>query len=115
MPDSFPQSMLNKVIDPTPGKSLSRYQRAKAFYRLRILSFRTLKDILLIMAGILSAGFGLEGFLLPNSFIDGGATGISLLVSEKTGWSLAILLILINIPFMVLGYHQIGKWFSIKT
>ena len=62
-----------------------------------------------------SAGFGLEGFLLPNSFIDGGATGISLLTAELTHWPLALLLILINIPFMILGYHQIGKWFSIKT
>jgi len=94
---------------------LSRYRQAKEFYRFRILSFRTLKDAILLIAGIFSAGFGLEGFLLPNKFIDGGATGISLLVSEITKWPLALLLILINIPFVILGYRQIGKWFSIKT
>ncbi len=93
----------------------SSYLRAKAFYRLKILSFNTLKDFLLLLAGIFSAGFGLEGFLLPNNFIDGGATGISLLTAEITKWPLALLLILINIPFLVLGYRQIGAGFSVKA
>ncbi|HEX8517138.1 MAG TPA: YitT family protein [Bacteroidia bacterium] len=73
------------------------------------------KDILLICIGILSAGFGLEGFLLPNSFIDGGVTGISLLMTELTGTSLSILIVLINLPFVFLGYKQIGKAFAIKS
>jgi uncharacterized membrane-anchored protein YitT (DUF2179 family) len=93
----------------------SRYRKAKEFYRFKILSFRTAKDFCFLVLGIFSAGFGLESFLLPNKFIDGGATGISLLTTEITKWPLPVLLILINIPFVVLGYRQIGKWFSIKT
>ena len=68
-----------------------------------------------ISVGILSAGFGLKGFLLPNEFIDGGVTGISLLVRAVTGYPLSILIILINLPFIILGYFQIGKSFVIKS
>jgi uncharacterized membrane-anchored protein YitT (DUF2179 family) len=53
--------------------------------------------------------------LLPNEFIDGGAMGISLLVSETTNISLSILIIVVNLPFLVLGYSQIGKEFAIKS
>lgn len=68
-----------------------------------------------ILLGILSAGFGLKGFLLPNGFIDGGVTGISLLINFSTGFPLPILLFLINIPFIIIGYTQISKVFAFKT
>lgn len=74
-----------------------------------------LKSTFLIIIGIISAGFGLEGFLIPNSFIDGGVTGISLLVLELTGYSLSILLIIINLPFIILGAFQISRQFAIKS
>jgi len=74
-----------------------------------------LRSILFLAAGVFSAGFGLEGFLLPNRFIDGGATGISLLLNDVTPLSLSYLLVLVNIPFIVLGYHQISKVFALKT
>ena len=73
------------------------------------------KDAVLIMIGILSAGFGLKSFLLPVKFIDGGATGISLLTSALSGWPLSVIIILINFPFILIGYRQIGKLFTIKT
>ncbi len=73
------------------------------------------KDIVFILIGIVSAGFGLKGFLLPNSFIDGGAMGISLLISETTHFPLSILIVVINLPFLVLGYSQIGKQFALKS
>ncbi len=73
------------------------------------------KDTLLILLGVVCAGFGLKGFLLPNEFIDGGAMGISLLISETTQISLSILIVAINLPFIVLGYSQIGKQFAIKS
>lgn len=73
------------------------------------------KSIVFLLPGILSAGFGLKGFLLPNSFIDGGVTGISLLIAELTPIKLYILLILINAPFIVLGYFHIGKQFALKS
>ncbi len=93
----------------------SNYALAKAFRDFKISVFRLLKDIVLIVLGIASAAFGLESFLLPNKFIDGGATGISLLVSELGFIPLYILLLLVNIPFIFLGYKVIGKTFAIKT
>ena len=74
-----------------------------------------LKDIVFISLGIVSAGFGLKGFLLPNSFIDGGAMGISLLISEVSGWSLSILIVVVNLPFLMLGFSQVGRSFAIKS
>lgn len=76
---------------------------------------RHIKDFILITAGIFSAAFGFKGFLMTNHFIDGGATGISLLISALTPIPLYILLIVINIPFILLGYKIIGKLFAIKT
>ncbi|WP_235884323.1 YitT family protein [Pedobacter hiemivivus] len=69
----------------------------------------------LITCGIVSACFGLKSFLLPSGFIDGGVTGISLLISNVTGLKLSYLIVIINIPFVILGYRQIGKVFAIKT
>ena len=74
-----------------------------------------LKDGFFIVAGILFAAFGLESFLLPNKFIDGGATGISLLIAEVLEVPLYILIILVNVPFVILGYKVIGKLFAVKT
>ncbi len=70
---------------------------------------------LFILSGAFIAGFGLKGFLLPNSFIDGGVTGISLIVNELSGFSISILIILINIPFIILGFSTISKAFAIKS
>ena len=93
----------------------SKYELAKGFRELKITVFRLLKDVILIAAGIASAAFGLESFLLPNNFIDGGATGISLLIAEVKSIPLSVLLLLINIPFVFLGYKVIGNAFAIKT
>lgn len=68
-----------------------------------------------MLLGVLSAGFGLKGFLMPNGFIDGGVTGISLLANHQTGLPLSILIILFNIPFLTLGYRQISRPFSVKS
>jgi uncharacterized membrane-anchored protein YitT (DUF2179 family) len=76
---------------------------------------RQVKDVLFLVAGVLSAGMGLKGFLLPNDFLDGGAMGISLLLQVQTGVDLAILVILVNIPFIWLGYRQISAGFAVKT
>jgi len=73
------------------------------------------RDTIFVLIGIVSAGFGLKGFLLPNSFIDGGAMGISLLISETTNVSLSILIVVVNFPFIILGFSQIGKQFSFKS
>lgn len=73
------------------------------------------KEFLFIIVGVASAGFGLKGFLLPNKFIDGGATGVSLLIQVISDTSLGLLLVLVNIPFIVLGARTIGKMFALKS
>jgi len=73
------------------------------------------RSILLITLGIFSAGFGLKGFLLPNHFIDGGVTGISLLIKYTTGLPLSVLIFAINVPFIILAYWQISRSFAAKT
>jgi uncharacterized membrane-anchored protein YitT (DUF2179 family) len=76
---------------------------------------RELVNATLIILGILSAGMGLKGFLLSSRFIDGGVTGISMLLAEVLGFPLSILILLINLPFIALGYKQIGKHFAIRS
>lgn len=106
---------IKKKKDSAEEPSYSRYELAKHLYKFKISIKRLLIDIFLIACGILSAGFGLKSFLLPNKFIDGGATGIALLSAELTTLSLPFLLIIINIPFVFLGYKVISKQFAIKT
>jgi len=69
----------------------------------------------LILLGILSAGMGLKGFLLSSNFIDGGVTGVSLLLAKTTGLSLSILLPLVNLPFVAVGYRQMGSAFAVRS
>jgi uncharacterized membrane-anchored protein YitT (DUF2179 family) len=96
-------------------KAYSTFELAKGMRELKINLIRYIKDFILIVIGIFSAAFGLKGFLLTNHFIDGGATGISLLISALTSIPLYVLLILVNIPFVILGYKIIGRSFAIKT
>lgn len=71
------------------------------------------KSFVLIGIGIASAAFGLESFLVPNGYIDGGVTGISLLVKYVfKQFPLSILLVLFNLPFIILGFKQISKEFA---
>jgi uncharacterized membrane-anchored protein YitT (DUF2179 family) len=92
-----------------------KFAEAKQYYQLKVFIRSTVADIILLTIGALSAGFGLKGFLLPNKFVDGGATGISLLINAVSQIPLALLLIVVNIPFMIMGYRQIGRPFVLKT
>lgn len=76
---------------------------------------REVLNALLIVLGILSAGMGLHGFLLSSNFIDGGVTGVSMLGSKVTGMPLAVWIPVVNLPFVALGYHQIGRAFAIRS
>jgi len=73
------------------------------------------KHLIFLLGGVLSAGYGLKGFLIPSKFIDGGVTGISLLLTQLTGVSLSLLLILVNIPFIVLAFRQVNRMFAMRT
>ncbi len=74
-----------------------------------------IKDFLLIVTGIVSAGFGIKGFLLSSHFIDGGVTGVSMLAASVLGLPLPLLILAINLPFVALGWRQIGLSFAVKS
>lgn len=76
---------------------------------------RELRSTVFILLGIFSAGLGLKGFLLPSHFIDGGVTGVSMLVAALSSMSLPLLIIIINAPFVVIGYLHIGRIFALKS
>ncbi len=68
-----------------------------------------------IVLGILAAGMGLKGFLLPTGFIDGGVTGVCMLMAQVTGLSLSVLLPLINVPFVAVAYRHMGRAFALRS
>lgn len=70
---------------------------------------------MLILLGILAAGMGIKGYLLSSHFIDGGVTGISMLLNNIFGWPLYLLVPVINLPFILLGYYQMGWRFAVKS
>ncbi|TGE08316.1 YitT family protein [Hymenobacter fodinae] len=109
----FARPVLTPPSEAPPLENPANYE---LLYRL---STRWVRNSVLqgafMLAGVFSAALGLKAFLLPNDFIDGGVTGISMLVSHVTGISLSILIVVINIPFIVLGYFQMGRPFAIKT
>jgi len=100
---------------PGPHREVDGYAIRKEYRELRLSLIRHLKDFLLITVGIFSASFGFKGFLLTNHFIDGGATGIALLVREVTGLPLYLTIVIINIPFIILAYKIIDRSIAIKT
>jgi len=76
---------------------------------------RELLNTALILAGIASAGFGLKGFLLSSHFIDGGVTGVSMLLGQVLGIPLSIVLPIINVPFVIVGYAHMGRAFAVRS
>lgn len=115
---------LSKILVDVARKRLERKQVDEPVTKKQIIplvrSFQVevshaVKEYIFILIGVFSAGFGLKGFLLPNSFIDGGATGISLLLENTTTLNLGFLLILVNAPFLFLASRTIGKKFALRS
>ncbi len=96
-------------------QSYTNRQLVEQVKLLKIEFSHSIKKFFFMSFGVLAAGFGLKGFLLPNDFIDGGATGVSLLIQVITDFSLGILLILVNAPFILLGAKTINKKFAVKS
>lgn len=108
-------TLQNKEKNGLEKRRYSNFQLAKGHREFIITLKRQLKDFILITIGIFSASFGFKGFLLTNHFIDGGATGISLLISALTKTPLYLLIIGVNIPFIILAYKIMGRQFAVKT
>ena len=104
-----------KRLDRRMANARTQRERAKAVLIFRRLIRRETINGVLILLGVFSAAFGLKSFLLSNDFIDGGITGISLLINAVSGVPLSWLIILLNIPFVILGATQIGYNFMVKT
>ena len=104
-----------KLFITDRGRTIENIQRRQAAKRLRKRIGTQLRDSFIMLLGVFSAGFGLKSFLIPIGLIDGGVMGISLLANRETSIPLSILIVIFNIPFLLLGYHQMGKIFSFKS
>ena len=72
-------------------------------------------EFLFITLGVVIAAFALEGILVPNTILDGGVTGISIILNLTLGWKLGLCICIINIPFLFIGYKNLGKRFLLKA
>lgn len=78
-------------------------------------TFKLLSEYGQIAFGIVLASIGLKAFLLPNGFLDGGVTGIALLINAIVDINISILLIVFSIPFLILGFYTVSKRIVIKS
>ena len=76
---------------------------------------RYFKEYSQIAIGILLASVGLKAFLLPNGFLDGGVTGIAILLSQQMDWDISIMLMVLSIPFIIIGAFTVSKRIVIKS
>jgi uncharacterized membrane-anchored protein YitT (DUF2179 family) len=77
--------------------------------------FRFVYRVFFLILGSILASTGLEIFLIPNNIIDGGMTGISIIASSLTKLPLGMFILILNLPFFIVGYKQIGKTFALST
>lgn len=105
---------LNRQLKNKKHKLPSK-QFKKEIINAKIEFTHLIRDSFFILLGVLSASFGLNGFLLPNSFIDGGVMGISLISTELTGIPLSILIVAINLPFIILAFSTISSQFALRS
>lgn len=81
----------------------------------KIIVKENVTDYVFMLLGILSISFALKSLLMPNKFFDGGVTGIALLLYKKYPINIALIFILLNIPFLLLGKKLINKSFAVKS
>ncbi|WP_456463004.1 YitT family protein [Lutibacter sp.] len=110
------KNVVNEIIKwKLKKKNLPLNRLEKEVMYTKVEFNHLIRDSFFILFGIISATFGLKGFLLPNSFIDGGVTGISLIITELTEIPLSILLVVINLPFIIMAFSTIGKQFALRS
>ncbi|RMZ51655.1 YitT family protein [Flavobacteriaceae bacterium PRS1] len=104
-----------RIKEKQSSKPVSQRQIVPLVRNLQVELTHAIKEYFFIIIGVFSAGFGLKGFLLPNQFIDGGATGISLLLENVTSVDLSFLLILVNLPFIIISARMFSVRFALKS
>ena len=80
-----------------------------------IMKVKTIFEYLALTFGIILAALSLESFLVPNLILDGGVTGVSMILSQLTPLPLSLFILILNIPFVYIGYKNLGKRFLIKA
>jgi len=114
--NKYYQNILLKLLGFRREKGkLPPQQLEKDLKNAKVEFTHLIHDSFFILLGVLSAGFGLKGFLLPNMFIDGGVMGISLTIAELTEIPLSILIIVVNLPFLIMGFSTISRQFAFKS
>lgn len=83
--------------------------------RVKNKSTRKIIEYLILTLGSILSAFALQQFLIPNTILDGGITGISIIIYKLANIPLSILVLVLNIPFIYLGYRNLGKRFLIRT
>lgn len=111
----FQRIIVETVKRRFKNKRIAVKQFEKEVKNTKVEFRHVIHDSFFILIGILAASFGLNGFLLPNMFIDGGVMGISLIVAELTTIPLSILIVAINLPFLIMGFSTIGKQFALRS
>jgi uncharacterized membrane-anchored protein YitT (DUF2179 family) len=112
----FYQNIILKAIGFRRKKAnLPTEQFEEEIKNAKVEFFHHIRDSFFIILGVLSASFGLNGFLLPNMFIDGGVMGISLTIAELTEIPLSILIVVVNLPFLIMGFSTISRQFALKS
>ncbi len=76
---------------------------------------KEIRQLIMITIGAVIAAAGLEFFLVPNNILDGGVIGLSIIAAELTGMTMSIFLIVLNLPFLYIGFRKIGMKFTIHT
>ena len=76
---------------------------------------RNLSEFVQILIGIFLASLGLKLFLLPNGFLDGGATGIAILLSTLFKLDISLVLLIVSIPFLILAWFSLSKRIFFKS
>ncbi|MBT2556568.1 YitT family protein [Hymenobacter sp. ISL-91] len=99
----------DSLSKPMPQQSPRPVRRGRRWWR------RQITNAFFLTMGVLCAGFGLESFLLPGGFLDGGVTGVSLLLRQVFGLPLPVLIIALNVPFMIMASRQLGRGVAIRT
>lgn len=72
-------------------------------------------SILFTLGGVIMASIAFKGFMIPNKFIDGGMTGLSIVLHEVFHINISLLLVVLNLPFIIIGYRKIGRTFALQT
>lgn len=111
MTQALDNSPLSEIGDTGAGP---HFHQAHSHHEHHSLSHE-LQNAALILGGVLISGMGLKGFLEATHFIDGGVTGISMLMAKVAAFPLAVWLVVLNIPFIALGYKMVGRGFAIRS